>query len=166
MELHELAAHARSYFILGKRNSGERFWAMKKRYPVWAKEMVQAAHGDMFPDDYKYEFVVDTLDALEEENDPDEPQLEPDPYNADRIRWLSSHLDRAGYVDEAVENFGHSDQGVIGDIGYGQLAEKEEVWHSVVASLNERLEEIEAGEDEDFEGPTKSPKDWSPKERE
>ncbi len=66
MEIQELADHANSYFIRGKRDSGETFWTLKRRHPVWIKDMIQAAHGDMFPDDYKYEFVVDTLDALEE----------------------------------------------------------------------------------------------------
>ena len=166
MELHELAARANSFFVKKKRDSGEEFWSMKKRYPVWVMEMVHAAHGDMMPDNHKYEFVVDTLDSLEEENDPDEPELEADVYYSDLNRWFASHVERAGYVDEAVENFGHSDQGVHGDIGSGQIFEKQEVWHTVVQHLRDRLEAIELEEPEVFEGPPKSPKDWSPKERE
>ncbi len=166
MELHELAAHANKYFIPKKRDSGEKFWAMKSRHPVWVKEMVHAAHGDMMPDDYKYEFVVDTLDAIEEETDPDEPNLESDIYYSGLNRWFASHVERAGYVDEAVADFGHSGDGVHGDIGFGQIREKEEVWGTVVQHLRDRLEAIELEEPEIFEGPPKGAKDWSPKERE
>ncbi len=165
MRIDELAAYARKFFTKKERDGGERFWSFGKRYPEWLRAMVREAHGGMMPEDYKYEYVVDTLDALEEGIDPDEPQLEPDPYYSDLNRWFASHIERAGYVDEAVGDFGHSDQGIHGDIGYGQLREKEEVWGIVVQKLRDRLEAIEMDEPEVFEGPKKGVKEWSPKDR-
>lgn len=150
MEIDELARYAREFFETGTRPDGESFWTLTDRYPTWVHDMAQEAHGEMFPDDYKYEYVVDVLDSLEDGTHPDEPALEPDVYNTDRLKWLSSHLERAGFVDEAVENFGHSDQGVLGDIGFGQLYEKEQVWGTVVQQLRERLDEIEQEEPETF----------------
>ncbi len=165
MEIDELAAYARKFFEQRTRPDGARFWTMKNRRPTWVKDMVFEAHADMTPDDYKYAYVLETLDALEEERNPEEPELEPDIYTHDLNRWFASNLERAGYVDEAVGDFGHSDQGITGDIGFGQLREKEEVWGVVVQELRNRLEAIEMDEPEVFEGPKKGVKEWSPKDR-
>lgn len=57
-----------------------------------------------------------------------------------------------GYVDSATEELGHSDQGVAGDIGQGQLAEKEEVFGQVLDALAELVEnqdDDEAGAGDD-----------------
>lgn len=171
MEISELAAYAREFFEQKTRDDDQRFWTLKRRHPTWVEDLVHEAHGDMMPEDYKYAFVLDTLDALEEGRDPEEPELEPDIYTHDLNRWLASNLTRAGYVDEAVEDYGHSDQGITGDIGLGQLREKEEVWGIVIQELQKRLEAIEMDEPEIFERPKsktkpkKGVKDWSPRDR-
>ena len=157
MGIQELAAHALEYFEQKTRGEGEeatRFWTMTNQHPIWVKEMIHKAHEDMMPDDYKYEYVVDTLDALNEDRDPEEGayEIEADVYNYDLITWLRSNLQRVGFVDEAVEQMGHSrDMGVMGDLMMGQVEEKRQVWQSVVESLRERLEEIEEGVREKFE---------------
>lgn len=112
-------------------------WITKDGTPQWMTNIFHKAHGDMLPDDWKYEFIVEALAYLSEGNDPDEYHPEPDIYYHELNSWFASHLERAGYVDEAVREYGHSDQGVSGDIGYGQMFEKEEVYHSILQSLRE-----------------------------
>jgi hypothetical protein len=173
VDIIRLAARARGFF---ESQSHPRpgldpvvLWHMKKRRPVWVKDMVYHVHeagGKMGPDNFKYETIVDVLDRLSDGQDPEEPDLEADVYTHDLLAWLASNLERSGYVDEAVEQLGHSEQGVIGDITQGQWYEKEEIWRLVVDALNSRLEAIDLGEPEDMEiqgTPEKrSPKDWHP----
>lgn len=165
MELDELAAHANSFFVAKQRSGGETFWSLKTPHPEWVLEMVHKAHGDILPEDYKYLYVVEALDALEEGRNPEEPELEPDIYTGELLKWIGSGIERPFYVDEAVGMYGHSDQGIVSDIAMGQLYEMEEIFRIVVDALQERLEAIEAGEPETFEDKTRrprSPKDWSP----
>lgn len=175
MDLKDLASQVLDYFESrprGEAKPGEepvRFWTMKNYRPVWVREMVFSVHedGHFSPDDFKYKAIVETLEALAEGQDPDEINLEPDVYTSDLLEWLGSHLERAGYVDEAVENYGHSDQGIIGDISQGQWYEKDQVARRVVDSLREELERIDEGLPQEMEdsGETskEGPKDWSPK---
>lgn len=175
MTINELASYAAGFFETQTRppvrpgEEGESFITLKRRHPTWLKAMMRKVHedGNFFPDDYKYEFASQALDHLAEGMDPDEPQLEADPYRHDLLKWFASHLERAGIVDEAVENWGHSDQGVIGDIMTGQVWEKEQAFRAVVDALRERLEEIEQGIEEEFEdmGPKRDPRDWRPRKR-
>lgn len=166
MELDELAKHASSFIVTKTRPDGESFITIKKRRPTWLMDMAKTVHdsGRWLPDDYKYEYMDQALDLLADGVDPEDPQLEADVYTSDLYKWLTSHMERASYVDEAVKELGHSNQGVVGDIMMGQVREKEEVFRLVVEVLNERLKEIELGVDETLEdiGPKRSPLDWSP----
>lgn len=178
MDIQELAARARSFLESrtrpadpNSRREPGRFYTLKDRRPTWVKDLVYKAHADMGVDDFKYETIVDVLDRLADGQDPEEMDLEADVYNVDLFSWLSSNLERAGYVDEAVEQMGHADErssnggGIIGDIAQGQWWEKDEVWRLVVEALNERLEAIDQGEGETFEkhGKVPGPKDWDPR---
>lgn len=179
MHIQELATRAESYFERRERPPARQgdepghFYTLKDRHPVWVQELAHKAHGDMMPDNFRYETIVDVLQALSEGQDPEEPSLEADVYNHDLLAWLASNLERAGYVDEAVEQFGHAGEGgsrgggITGDIAQGQWYEKDEIWRLVVEALNERLEGIEAGESEEFEqrGKKSGPKDWNPNDR-
>lgn len=172
MEISELAKYAGSFFLTKTRvpetpgAEGKRYVSMKKRRPTWISDMVKKVHdnGNWFPEDYKYEYIDQSLDLLADGVNPEEPQLEADVYTSDLYEWFTSHSERAGYVDEATKSIGHSEQGIVGDFMMGQLQEREEVFRLVVDSLTERLKEIDLGEDEVFEGPKKSPLDWSPRE--
>ena len=145
-----------------------RFYTLTKRYPTWVYDMVHTAHEDMMPNDYKYQYVVDTLDALSEGQDPDDglSDIEADVYNYDLLRWLQSQGERVGFVDEVVSELGHHpDMGMMGDIMMGQVQEKQQVWQSVVSSLRERLEAIEMEEPETFfqSGKKEGRKEWDPR---
>jgi len=143
LTVQELADKIARYFHLGKRDSGEEYWYAKDAQE-WVNDLiVHPAHGEMMPDDWKYEFIYQSLDAISNssEEELDSPQIEPDVYNHRLTSWLSSNLERMGYVDEATGEFGHSDQGIVGDIGLGQMREKEEVYYSVLSSLRKIVEE-------------------------
>lgn len=178
MDIQELASRAASFFEVRERppvrqgDEPARFYTLKDRFPIWVRELVHKAHGDMAPDDFKYETVSDVLDRLADGQDPDECDLEPDVYTHDLLQWLGSNLNRPGYVDESVEQFGHAESGrgshgggIVGDIAQGQWYEKDEIWRLVVEALNERLEAIDQGEGETFEthGKKHGPKDWDPR---
>ena len=171
MDIQELATHALRFFERRTRRRGEdetQFYTLTDRHPTWVKEMVYSAHEDMMPNDYKYQYVVDTLDALSEGQDPEEAlyEIEADVYNYDLLRWLESHGERVGFVDEATRELGHNAElGIIGDIMMGQVQEKQQVWQSVVSSLRERLEAIEMEEPEIFEkrGKKEGRKEWDPR---
>lgn len=46
------------------------------------------------PDDWRYQFIVDSLDALSEESDPDDIQPGGDIYTHDLTGWIHSRVDR------------------------------------------------------------------------
>jgi hypothetical protein len=111
--------------------------------PSWTTDLCRDAHGDMMPDDHKYRFIKESLDAIIESitgGDEGElfTQVEPDIYAHDLLTWVSSNIMRVTYVDNAVENYGHGES-VIDDIGMGQLVEKNEVLDLVTRTL-EKLE--------------------------
>lgn len=139
----QLADHILSFFTRLKRDNGDEVWVTKREAPEWIRdEVLFPAHADMPPDDVKYEFIFEALSRITEIDNLDEPELEADVYNNDLLSWLASHLERAGYVDEAVRDYGHSqDMGIMGDIMMGQLREKEEVYFIVLERLRRHATE-------------------------
>lgn len=175
MDLKELAEQTSGYFESRQRGTPkpgedpEMFWTMKSYRPVWVREMVYRVHDDghFSPDDFKYRTIMDVLDAIAEGQGTEDLNLEPDIYNSDLLDWLGSHLERAGYVDEATKEYGHGDQGIMGDIGQGQWYEKDQIARIVVETLTEELERIDLGDPQEMEDAHESkkegPKEWSPK---
>lgn len=123
------------------RSNGEGFYSLADGAPEWMQDAVYAAHGDMLPDDWRYRIIRGAATALAGGDDPDDPYLFADEFvphqTADRLSWLSSHAYRASYVDDAVADLGHSDCGVIGDIGMGIYEEAAEVFGLLVSALAE-----------------------------
>ncbi|MCA1740284.1 MAG: hypothetical protein LC740_16095, partial [Actinobacteria bacterium] len=129
-------------------NEGERaaIWTLKDEHREDGSpymELVAAVHDDraMLPDDYRYEWTVQSLERIAETDDPEEAayEIEADVYTADLVRWLGSHARRPGYVDEATSELGHSELGIMGDVMAGQALEKQEVYRAVLAFLGERV---------------------------
>lgn len=139
-----LARYAYGHFTRKTREGGTEFWHTLDGTPEWIKTMCMEAHETMLPEDFKYEFIVEALSALSDHDDADSARdsLEPDIYNSELHRWLSSHLERAGFVDEAVSEYGHADSGIDGDLAQGQLREKHQVFDSVRDSLESFLSEL------------------------
>ncbi len=132
----EAAEHI-SKFLETRKRGDKKFVTFNDSAPQWMVDIAHEAHGDMMPNDHKYEFISEAIDRFSEEEDPDRAMedIEPDIYTGELLEWVASHGERPGYVDEAVAEFGHSDQGVVGDIGMGQYMEKTEVYGSIRNSL-------------------------------
>lgn len=140
--LQSLAAEASGYMEMRKRDDGGKFWVRKDDAPDWLTELCHAAHGDMLPEDWRYAAIVHALDAFAESEDPDDVRPEPDVYTSDLLRWLASHLDRAGYCDQAAaEGLVDPAGGIIAMISAGQYMELSEVYGSVRSSLEARIAE-------------------------
>lgn len=128
----------------GEGDQAYRIWVLKDhnkmKGPVY--EMVRAAHGDMLPDDYKYEYIVDALERLAEGYDDEGDEIEADVYNSALLDWLGSHLERAGYVEDAVKEWGMDSKSfdLFTAIGFGQVFEKREVFFIVKAAIEKELE--------------------------
>lgn len=148
--IHTLAREMADAFETRTRpSSGDDLDTLRDGSPEWMRDVCRAAHGDMFPDDWRYRMIRAAVEWLaDEDNDPDESAEFADDfvpiYNGERIDWLASHVDRIGYVDEAREEFGASDLGVMGDIGWGIYMEASEVYGLVVGALASL---VDAGEE-------------------
>lgn len=127
------------------RDDGSTYWYKLPDCGRWLTDLCHDAHGDMLPDDYRYEYVVDALTAFSEYDDADEAvgEIKADPYTKDLLAWLSSHSYRVEYADEAAKEMGFSGQaGIMAAAALGQIAEKGEVYQSVLDSLGARLEAL------------------------
>jgi hypothetical protein len=101
--------------------------------------------GDVARGAWRYEFIVEVLDHLEETEDAEDIRLEADIYTSELMRWLGSRADRHGYVDEAIGEYGlDAKDGILALIQIGQIQEKQEVLASVQSFLENRLEELQA----------------------
>lgn len=152
--IQQLAEEARNHFETRTRDNGESFYCAKDDAPEWLEELVQDAHGSMFPDDYRYRFIVEALDAIADNVATDEARdsLEADIYTGSVLAWLASHLGRTGYVEEAAAEYGIGNARefrLVETIQNGQLAEIHEVFDSVLSSLESRAEEEEEEEEDD-----------------
>lgn len=143
MTIQELAQEWLDWFVWDK---DREIYYLKENAPSELLEVVRMAHGDMLPDNYKYEFIVEALEAIADydgdEDDIEElaDELEADCYDSDLLDWLNSHSIRIWYVDKAVEEMGHGG-GIMEDIAMGQVEEKREVFFTVLEDLRENLEE-------------------------
>lgn len=137
----ETARRATGDTETGPREDGEEYVRIKKGSPDWISEMVHEAHGEMFPDDWKYACISAACEWIAENDDPKGGASEfadqyVDVYNSDRIAWLASHGARQGYCDEAQEEWGaDAGAGVIDRIGWGQFFEANEVYGIVLDFL-------------------------------
>ena len=147
-------AHEMSRAFVGdKRNDGTEFRKLRDGSPEWMKDVCFKAHGDMMPDDHRYEMIEEACDALADHDDEDEARdsLEADVYTSELTAWLHSRVDRTGYVDEALEEYGGEVKGISDAIALGQMKEKEEVFGLVVEALTELVDAQEEEEDESEE---------------
>jgi hypothetical protein len=156
-----LADEAYALFQRRERDNGESFTSLKDTAPEWLHDLVREAHGEFLPDDWRYDAIRSALGDIgdsgaETADDLDDVAHEfadgnVDTYNAARIAWLASHLSRAGYCDDAAQEFGFEvtqERGIFDLIGLGQYRESEEIFQSVRESLEARLEEMQDADEE------------------
>ena len=147
----ELAKLARCAFSLETRDNGSEYWRRNPCAPDWITELCHTAHGDMLPEDYRYQFIVEALDALEEAEDPDEARdgYEFEWRNYSLALWLGSHGHRFSYCDDWASEHGYELNNAEGGdtVGLrqgGHLAERWEVLDLVRGSLEAHLETLAA----------------------
>jgi hypothetical protein len=147
-KLQKLAGETRGFFHSIKRGE-DSVWVTTDDRPDWVQTMCHEAHGDMMPDDWRYEFIVEALTELEDTEDADDINLEADIYTHDLTAWLHSRADRYSYCDEAFEEYGADPKQfpnpMISLLQWGQVREKEEVLNAVRSFLESRIED--AGDD-------------------
>lgn len=126
------------------RDDGNKFYCFSDDAPDWMTDMAHEAHGDFMPDDHRYEFIHDALVALADNDDTDEAResIESDCYTSDLLAWLSSNLNRLGYVDQSIQEMGKCDS-LANDLMGGQLVEKLEVFDAVLSFLENKAEELD-----------------------
>lgn len=156
MKIHDLANEARDALIRGEREAPGIGKVLVRRdsREEWIAALCHEAHGDLLPDDWRYEFIGDALDCIGEREDceDDDSLLEAFRewvdggyvYTGERLAWLVSHPSRIALADEAAEEFGLSG-GIMERVAVGMLREAEEVYKSVLSSLRRREEETEGG---------------------
>jgi hypothetical protein len=109
--------------------------------------LCREAHGDMLPDDWRYAFIVESLGILADCDRPDHADslIEADIYTGELTEWLHSHTSRLGYCDSAVSKYGSAPEpfSTFDLLQWGQLAEKQEVFYSVLSSLHSLADEDE-----------------------
>lgn len=130
-------------------DDGDTFVTTREDAPEWVRDIVQDAHGDMLPDDWRYECIQAAFGHIHDTDGDDDAgefaDSHVDIYTAARLAWLSSRLDRSAYCDEAVDAGLVAPNADITDrIGIGQYMEASEVFGVVLAGLEARLEEVES----------------------
>ena len=141
MTIEQLAQFAYAAIETATRPDGSTFLRFRERddTPDWSHALAMAAHDDgaILPDDSRYQYMHDALEAISEGDD--DPALEPDYATHDLTAWLHSSNSRVAYVEEAIQNMGASDQFAT-TLMHAQQAERTEVYYRVLAFLEEMTE--------------------------
>lgn len=149
--LHDYAREVSQAFIGATRDDGETFRKLRKGSPEWMVDLCREAHGGMMPDDFRYSMIEDAVDAISEA-DPDDDlgdvafQMadDVDLYNARLSAWMASHVKRAAYVAQSVDEYGLPDPfDLFTLLQRGQYVERMEVFQEVRAFLEGMADEAE-----------------------
>lgn len=148
-ELQQVAQEAYDSFTQQKRGD-ETITVHKDDAPAWVKDLTREAHGDMFPDDWRYDQIQNACGAIHDASEGTDigdvgaefADGAVDVYTTSRFEWLASSLNRQSYVDDAADEFGPAED-VCSAVGMGQYQEANEIFYSVAGSLGARLEEIQ-----------------------
>jgi hypothetical protein len=145
--IQSLAAEMSQAFETAVRpTSGEEFRKLKDDAPGWMTTVCRKAHddGEMLPDDSRYRFIEQAVDALSGHDDADEAHdsLEPDVYTSHLTGWLHTLNSRVSYIDDALREYGTFDDG-FKLLAAAQMMEKEEVFQQVLNALQEELDSRE-----------------------
>jgi hypothetical protein len=150
--IHTLARTASDSFVSDTRESGETFRKLKDDAPEWITDAIHEAHGGMMPEDIRYRWIEEAFDAIadaDEDDDLDDVGSEyaedVDVYNMNLYRWLASHLSRAGYIEEAVDEYGAPEPFDLPSLlQRGQMMERREIF----AAVREALEALAEADDD------------------
>lgn len=138
------AREAARYFVGKYRDDGTSFTSLSDDHPEWVKQLVCDAHDGMLPDDWRYECIFHALCFVRDVEDwydrADEFANDMVSVNsAELIDWLGSHGSRAGWVQEAREEWGDAGSDIWDEVARGQLMEARDVFALVTRELSARL---------------------------
>src|SRR5690606_35951892 len=102
--IQDLEGGALGYFVLKERTGGEAFWAVSGDAPQGVRDLCFKAHdnGEILPDDWRYRFIVESLETLSDCEDPYDVYIEVYTHSGELLRWFASSLTRLQWVQEAV----------------------------------------------------------------
>lgn len=122
--------------------SGETFRKLRDTAPEWMTMVCRRAHdaARLLPDDWRYAFIEQAVDALAEHENADAAldSLGPDIYTSELTAWLHSLNCRVSFLDYALAEYGSFRDG-FQLLATAQLIEKQEVFQQVVSALHELL---------------------------
>ena len=122
------------------------FYIRKDDAPEWVREIIKETHdnGDMLPDDYKYQFVVDALEALADSDDVDNARSimhdGVDITTSRLLHWVQSHGYRKAYADDHIQEFSPETLDAI--LMGGQYMEREEVFQVVLSRIENLIHRV------------------------
>lgn len=95
------------FFEHRTRDDGSAFYTLSDDRPEWLYDAVQEAHDGELPNDWRYDTahsIVNLIDiGLSVPGEASEiADSLTDVYNYDLLEWVSGHLGRMEYVDEAI----------------------------------------------------------------
>lgn len=137
-----LAAEVNAALVRDKRNDGKEFIKLADGSPEWMTDLCRTAHGDMMPDDWRYEFIEDALSQIENGEEQIKDVGSAYPYTTSRTDWLASRVDRFGYCDDAAEEY-EGEGSLMDRICWGMDREMNETFDLVKTFLEERVTELE-----------------------
>jgi hypothetical protein len=148
LTIQQLSEQYKRSFECKKRTTGEQFLCFSDHItPEHALyKLVKQAHNDMLPDDYKFQFIYDSLvmlsnvsSDLDADFDLYSIQIETDICNSDLLNWLKGNLNRIDYCNQILEEQDRATD-FMQIVQQAQHREREEVLFSVYESLLSILE--------------------------
>jgi hypothetical protein len=134
MTVKELAQQAYDSLEWADRDDGTRYVRKTADHPEWLEALCLTAHGESFPDDYKYEYIYRALEFIADEDEDAEYDPEADAYNGQLCEWLKCAAESFCYVDEAVDEYGYPGS-LFEALQMGQIRERQEVYDLVLQFL-------------------------------
>lgn len=148
----ELATQMSEAFEVRKRNDDEEFYVLKDGSPEWMKTVCQTAHGDMFPDDWRYLFISQVVDIMAESDNEEVEEtkynMEASIYTHELTGWLHSRVDRISWMDEAYNEVGPFDS-ISDHLMNAQWMEMSEVFGLVLSALQDIANNADEGGDDE-----------------
>lgn len=114
----ELARRMNYAFELRTRDNEDRFWCLADYAPQWMSDIIREVHDSVWPDDYIYRWIQDTVDALANIYDIryiDDTlyNIEGDIYNDKLLLWLQRGTNSTDYMERVLS------EGIVDTASYG-----------------------------------------------
>jgi len=142
-EIQPLAHVALGSMIQGTRDNGESYWFANVG-DHWINDLCGAAHDDreILPDDHRYQFIVDTLNLIEDYDNESEAreQINGSEVTHETTSWLASSNMRVSYLQDALTEYGEYNVDAYQMLRYAMREEQAEVFTQVVSFLTHEME--------------------------